>query len=430
MHLTINYFDKTPVKNRVLVLLSSTAIFAIFTQAVKAESVMNRFLLDANKVFTSDTNYKPAQEINPWDSWVEDSEIRINAGNLSSVDHFTDANNQSYSFRVKLKNAKQRAAEHDLLVLEGKKNDTENQIFYLAELRKRYAFILKILGQKQKIDTLSHLLKLTKLEASTFKKLVTTSNFDPSRIQQSDLLVTQLTAQIRTNNKVMYRGLALMGVSVENKQKVHQFLNRHQWLIGINEMVNVVEKTIDESMNNPGLQQLNLATRISKKQSQLADAELLMGVKLVEIEYDQDKDLFGATVGVRIPLGKSSYNSLRRSNGYKNAQLTWEHKLSSLKSDISDKKNLLRQYQDAYKLEKQLQASVNRRMKRIMKTNRPELILSLKKELIKHQGREQEVYLKMVDVYLDLITISGLILKQPLRNWLQKGRPQIGKNHG
>ena len=429
MQITIN-LGKAEVKTIILALATSTAVFATFMQVVKAEDVINRFLIDANKMFIEDTNPALEQEMNLWDSWVDDSEIRIKAGNLSSVDSFTDENNQSYSFRVKLKNSKQRRAERDLLILESRKSDAENNIIHLAELRKRYALILKILGQKQRIDTLSNQLKLAKLEVRTFKKLVTTSNFDPSRIQQSDLLVSRLTAQVSLNNKSLYRSLAVLGVPAENTQKVHQILNRHQWLITINEMVNVVEDLVNLPFNNPSLQQLSLATKISKKQSKLADAQLLTGVKLVEVEYDQDNDLFGATVGVRIPLGKNSYNSLRRNNGYKNAQRAWEHKLSSLKSDLADKKILLLQYHDAYKLEKQLQASVDRRLKRVMKTNRPELILSLKKEYIKHQGREQEMYLKMVDVYLDLISISGHILKQPLRNWLQKGRPQIGKNHG
>ena len=429
MQITIN-LGKAEVKTIILALATSTAVFATFMQVVKAEDVINRFLIDANKVFIEDTNPALEQEMNLWDSWVDDSEIRIKAGNLSSVDSFTDENNQSYSFRVKLKNSKQRRAERDLLILESRKSDAKNNIIHLAELRKRYALILKILGQKQRIDTLSNQLKLAKLEVRTFKKLVTTSNFDPSRIQQSDLLVSRLTAQVSLNNKSLYRSLAVLGVPAENTQKAHQVLNRHQWLITINEMVNVVEDLVNLPFNNPSLQQLSLATKISKKQSKLADAQLLTGVKLVEVEYDQDNDLFGATVGVRIPLGKNSYNSLRRNNGYKNAQRAWERKLSSLKSDLADKKILLHQYHDAYKLEKQLQASVDRRLKRVMKTNRPELILSLKKEYIKHQSREQEMYLKMVDVYLDLISISGHILKQPLRNWLQKGRPQIGKNHG
>ena len=418
--------SRLPAYTLVALLSTSTVCLTAMMPTAHANPYASAYLTKINNQINKKMNTSSAPpSLNRWDTWVENSEVRFNTDNLSTFNNATAKNNHSYSLRLKLKNTRQQQAEKDLLHLDNQKGAASSNTFRLNELRRSYGLIQTVFVKKQEIDSLSQKLNLAKLESTTYKKLVATGEFNPSRVQQAVVEANRLSTQIRFNNKLLHQYLTLIGVPVKNKPRVQQFLNKNTWLIGIQEMLNYVDNYATEPLYNPTLQKLNLASRIAHKERQLAQAELATAVQLVEVGYDANKDLFGATVGVRIPLGKNSFDTLRRKNGYQQAQRAWELQLDSIKNNLSEKKRLLHQNYDAYRLEQNLRTAVNTRLKRVLKSGRPELILALKKEHIIHQSRQQEIYLKMIDIYLDFITLSGQILEQPLRNWLQKGRPLI-----
>jgi hypothetical protein len=173
------------------------------------------------------------------------------------------------------------------------------------------------------------------------------------------------------------------------------------------------------------LQKLRLSSRIAQKQGQREKAKLDTAVQLFEVEYDQNKDSFGATVGVRIPLGKSSFSNLSRQHTYQQAKLAEEMKLSAIKDNLFESKLALNRYYDVYQLEQQLLQSINVRLKRVLQANQAELVFTLKKEQSKHQATQQDIYLKIIAEYVNFIVTSGQIAEMPLRNWLQKGQPRI-----
>ncbi len=400
---------------------SLSLFLLVGAQQVIANPHVNAYLLEVNQQLDSTSTVPSVDPLNTWDSWVEGSEVRLNTNDLSTL------NRQSYALRLRLKNRQQQAVERDLLALDTQRANTDNAISRLNELRRRYGFIHKTLQLKSSIDDLNRQLNLARLETSTYKKLVTSGEFNPVRIQRAELEVNRLTTQLRMNNRLLDQYLALIGVPASKKSA---FLNPRNWLISLNEMKLFVDQAISGSLANPALQKLNLASRIARKQRQLAKADMATGIQLLEVEYDRDRDNYGATIGVRVPLGKNSFDLQRRDIGYQQAQREWESKLFSIKNRLTESRLLLHQYDEAYRLEQQLQQAVQARLKRVTKTGRPDLILSLKKELAKHQSRQQETYLKLIGVYLDFIFVSGHMLETPMRNWLQQGRPLINKGGG
>jgi hypothetical protein len=325
-------------------------------QIAVANPYANNYLLKTNQRFNEINSSYQVDTLNKWDSWVDNSEARFSNHNLSTFDNITAKKSQSYSFRVKLKNKQQQQAEQDILSLDSQKAHANTQIFYADELHQSYLFLLKSFEIKQTIDSLSNQLKIAQLKSSTYKKRITTNEFDPSKFQQADLRVNQLTAQINFKNKVLNQHLALIGIPPRNRSQAASFLDQNQWLISIREMIQTVNQSVTNPLKNPVLRKLELASDITKKQQQLAAAKQTTAIQLVEVEYDADHDLFGATVGVRIPLGKNNFDTLHRNNVFQQAQIAWESKLLSIRNDLSKKKSLLNQYHDMYQFENQLQA--------------------------------------------------------------------------
>ena len=416
-------------RSRFFVNVSTVISFAglvASTQPVFANSYVNAYLLksDNSAQFGSDHTVTPG--MNKWDSWVEESEVRLSTNDLSGLD------DQNYAFRVKFKNHQQQQAEREILSLQAQKTKLQFSDYRLSALQKSYADIIGILEQKQKIDGLREQQKLARLESSTYKKLVTTKQFNPAKIQRAEVEANRFNAQIRSENLLLNARLKTIGIPVANKRAVQQFFNHRQWLVGISEIIRLVDQQKFDQMrvNNPTLQRLNLASRIARKQSHRAKAGLKTALNLFELEYDQDKDAFGATIGIRIPLGKSSFNTLSRDTSYQQAQLAQDMTLVSIKNNLLESKLSLHRYYDAYKLQQQLQHSLNTRLKRVIKTGRPELILSLKKGQLKHRTSQQNIFLKMLREYLRFLSVSGQIAEKPLRNWLHKGQPRIQRSPG
>ncbi len=397
--------------------------FALLIQPVFASNYMNTVLLKSYNSITSNSG-RPVIGMNQWDSLIDNSEVRVGANDLSG-----GLGDQTYSLRFRLKNKKQRVAEHDLLGLLAQKENADRHIFRLSLLGKNYLDVLAILELKHKVNDAQQRLKLAKLEASTYKKLVSTSAFDPSKIQRAEIEVNRLTSEQRLYNQSLNSALSRLGVPVNNKAAVQRFLDYKRWSLSMEEMLRVVDRPLGSELplNNPILEKLIVEKQIASKQSQRAKADLSTSVSLMEVEYDNDKDSFGATFGVKIPFGKSSFDTLMRDSGRSQAQQAWDMKLQTIQNSLLESKLALYRHYDAYKQQQQLQHSLNSRLKRVIKTSQPALILSLKKEQAKSQSNQQAIYLNMLGEYIRYINTSGQMVEKPLRNWLQKNQPRIGR---
>lgn len=390
----------------------------LYTSTASANTFINAYLLKSNNSVQDDNKEIEAPTLSRWNRWVDNTEIR------SSDNDISDNKNQSYALRIRLKNAKQKSAEHKLLDLASRRGKAERDVYRLNILRKSYLDVINLIQLKQKLSSLHQQLDNVAMEASAYTQQVTSDVFSPSKVQKADIDADQVSSLIQTTQQSLNRSLALIGVPANRQKSAQQLLNYPQWLVSITDMIQIVDK--DTLLkNHPSLQRLELASNIAKKQVQHEKAKKSAAVSLFELKYDVDKDAYGATIGVRIPLGKNNFDTLMRNNSYQQTQLAWELKLQSIKDELQASNLRIHDYYDQYKQEAHLLNLLNERLKRMRNSENPELILSLKKEKQQRQAINQSTHLKIVREYINFLFISGRLAETPLRNWLQKGTPRI-----
>jgi hypothetical protein len=386
-----------------------------------ANSFVNNYLLQSDKRFQTSINFGLKSPVNAWNYWIEDSEIRLSSKKLSGLE------DKSYGLRFKLKNQQQQAAENELVRLDTQKYKIEMNIFRLNSLHKAYHNIVNIIALKNKVELLKQQLHIAHLEWSASKNLLASGEFNPSKLQNAELEIISLDSQIEVKNKILNKSMANISLSSINNQPKQKFYNDQQWLVSIKEILYSIENqnTEQKTTQNLSLQKLELQTQIEIQQRQRAKAELGNQIRFVELEYAADKSNFGATLAVKIPFGKNNFNSVMSHNDYQQAQHTWEMQRSLLKEDMIESITSIQLYYDEYMIEKKLLSSVDTRLQRIMQTSKPELVLTLKRQRLKHKSNHQEIFIKILRGYINLLSVSGDMVKLPLRNWIQKGKPKL-----
>ena len=356
-----------------------------------------------------------------WDSWVEDTEFRWSSGDLSNLDK------QTYALRFKLKNRNRRMAENEIDKLQASKLKTEFDVTRLSILRESYLDVLAIFRLKNEIDGLARQLNLARLEVETYRRLVSSRGFDSSRMQRADIERHKLKARLNLREKRLQRALRNLGLADAEKDEIHRFLDYRSWSISAPEIITTLDKgqSSDTYLRNPELRKLRLSSRIARNQTSRAKAGSDTAVRLIELEYDRDKDSFGATLGIRIPFGRNSAETSARDSAYRRARFALDNKIDSMKKRLRESRLSVLDHHDAYRVERGLLNSTRSRLKRIVDTGKPELILTLKKEENRLQTAINDRYLDMLLEYVNFVTLSGQIVDIPLRNWLQTETPLI-----
>ncbi len=172
--------------------------------------------------------------------------------------------------------------------------------------------------------------------------------------------------------------------------------------------------------NMPKVKMAETQKNIAESQLKLQKIADGFGVQLVELKYDtQNSGTVGITVGFRIPNGGNAKNIRRHRDqskaqvrhllAGKDAVLTVEKTLS----DIDWGYNAWRSGQSSLENVKSLMEEPSRRQT-------PRLILRLKHQQLMLLKSLNQTHIELLENYIELLHISGLLTEYPLRNWLHK----------
>jgi len=184
------------------------------------------------------------------------------------------------------------------------------------------------------------------------------------------------------------------------------------------------------SMNNaiPSITDVlgeHLAVEMAQAKSELLKTEHQLGVNLVSFAYkDSHNDSMAFQLGINIPLGthfnkaESQYELYKAKNqlGERVAKMTLS--LTRIQKEIAWLAGEIKL------ADTQIQRVQKYIEKEYIKTH-PLLTITLRKELIEHQKKRADVQLKALKLYVDALAISGLLIQEPLRNWIQSGAPEL-----
>jgi len=389
------------------------------SQSACADSYINNYLLESSHYIESlSPDSSSDLSLNMWDSWVDNSEIRLSDNDLSS------SKNQSYSLRFRFKNSGQKTAEDELLGLSSQRGHAERYQYHLILLRKIYLDIINVIELTQKRDLLQQQLNMAEIEVNAYTSQVSTKVFNPARLQKVDIDRERLRSLLHINKQSLNRSLLKLNASVSEQKIAQQFFNYQQWLISIDSIMAQLDTDI-RLQNHPALQKLKLETNIARKQVLREKARKSAAVNFFEVEYDADKSSYGATIGIRIPIGNNSFDSVMKNNNYHQTQLNWDLKFQSIKESMTSSHFLLDEYYETYKQERALLGLFKKRLKRMRTSENPELILSLKKQIQQQLTMEHEIRVKILREYINLLFLSGNLAAPPLRNWIEKETPEI-----
>jgi len=407
-----------------MVMRKITLLFIFgFPACISANSSMNEFLLsaqtDVNEPTPSDSN---GAGMSVASTWLEEAQFRFNTTEGNDFDAKERA--QSYEIRVKPKAWGQREIEESILDLRLNQQNNNYNLALNAALKKRYLILLAYLKQYNITQYLFNLADLSTQEVGLIRSDGLTNQFNPENLFDS-MEMSEQSKGLAALNLVRLNALQTqIGMPLDTADSVLHT----SAVANIVDFVNMSDQII--TLTNtlqpaPEVQDKRLALEMVQAKSKLIKAERQFGVNLLSFTYKESRnDNMNFQVGVNLPLGthfsraESQYKVSKAQTHLENHIVIIKQSLISLEKEIAWLKG-----------EVKLADMQILRVQKYLATEPVKvhalLTVNLSKELIEHKRKRNDIHLKALELYLDSLALSGLLIQHPLRNWMQKGTPEL-----
>ncbi len=338
------------------------------------------------------------------DAWVEDAELSLKSGD------FGDLQDQQLSFDVKLKNSEQLKAEQSILRLGKEKASINTALYKGKQLKQRYLNRIGLMEKELQARLLQSERSIRQSELSMWKVSFATGGFKPEKLQQADVSLDAVWAEELTNQAGLrqYKEFSVVGSDnpgVKSLQQLAQSINQ------------ILDSRSYEGMN-PVLRKAQLSLDLAEKQQQRILAKEALSLNSIKLQYDNKDRTFGASVGVRIPITKHSFETLQKKHDIHYSQLQLNNTQTEIFESLKAIQHRVLSLQDEWRSTLAMLNRLNKRMNRIRQTGNLQLILDLKLKQLAYQKRQNQLWVQSLQEYIQFLYQAGLLSAYPERDWL------------
>jgi hypothetical protein len=295
-----------------------------------------------------------------------------------------------------------------------------------TDLQQRYLNIIGLLSLQLEIKHLQEKRELLQLEIKSERALARNHDFNAEKLQRLVLDFEHTSTKIellRQRKNIVTTDLQLTaGVDQE-------IFLLNMMPPGLMKYTIDKYKIVLKNINSiPDVRMAKLGKTLATSRLKLQRAEQDIGVELLEFKYeDKDNSAFGITLGIRLPGGMNAKSIERYSDKLKASeryQLVMDNTLSSVRKKTSEINLDYRAWQfDQIALQKIKKLSTEP-----ARARNPALITGLRRQLLSLNKNSDEIRIRLLRNYIDMLHISGLLSQYPLKNWLFSSLPTLSKN--
>jgi len=381
-----------------------------------SESLRNTILEIENRVANQHQRISGA-DLNGIDAWVDETKVNWRTSDLGDLGNL---NEQRVSFEVKLKNGDQVSAEKDILNMGQAKADLKFRYLLDRKLKAQYASLINFIEQEKKQHILQQQQQISRLELNNWKMKVNSDGFRADRLQQADLSLEAYSLEEAENNRVLNRhrenfGSELSGYSADG-------------IISIQQMIDYSQNIIDNGaylQHSSAIRKAEFEIGLANKKRQRTNAKEQFSFNSVKVEYDNNDDNYGATVGIRLPITRNSYDSLLEKQEVYYSNIDAQNMVINTADQLQEKQFQLLRLQDESQRTRTLLQNVNKRMGRLANSGNVDLMIDLKSKKLQFLRRQDRLLISALRQYVDLLNVAGMLSAQPYRNWIKTGTPRI-----
>ncbi len=356
-------------------------------------------------------------------AWIDNPQARLVADNI-------DDGSVGMSYRIRFNPIlrKEQRAQKAVTRLRQDRQKLRREQQTLQKVSNVYRSVLDIVENEHNRKNIDEQIDLLNLSAQYHRDLVDTDEFNPERLQEVIFDIDRANKTQQVNLLRMEQLLLIMqtqsqGVNEEaggelelssiiEPDEIHGLLQLHEadW--------------VNKAMSRQAAVEA-LTSRILQGELELAREQSDFGFNLMELELNNDSsgNSIGVTFGFRLPNIGSNREVVRRQLNLMEAGYEYDAREYAITQQVNESlqsielnfiewsgfNELLSKHQ-----EDEISDSVN-----------PEMILTASEERSSLSQRASASYLNILRAYVDLISFSGVVTEQPLRNWLKTGQPLI-----
>jgi hypothetical protein len=354
-------------------------------------------------------------------SWIDDAEFRIQ--------HEEDEKNNSsetYSLRMRPKYGSAREAENTIYAVTTQQSLLQENKILSTDLRQRYLNIIEVLSLQLEIKHLREKQELLQLEIKTERTLARSHDFNAEKLQRLVLDFEHTSTQI----ELFHQRKTVVTTDLQLSVGV----NREVFLLNMMPP-GIMKDTIDKykiELKNinaiPDVRMAKLGKTLAASRLKLQQAEQNIGVDLLEFKYeDKDNSAFGITLGIRLPGGKNA-KSIERYSDNSKANEKYQLVMDSASSTVRKKTSEINLDYRAWRINQIALQKIKKLSTEPARTRNPALITGLRRQLLSLNKSGDEIRIRLLRNYIDLLHISGLLSQYPLKNWLFSGLPTLSEN--
>ncbi|SHE23402.1 hypothetical protein [methanotrophic endosymbiont of Bathymodiolus puteoserpentis (Logatchev)] len=190
------------------------------------------------------------------------------------------------------------------------------------------------------------------------------------------------------------------------------------------------DKFVD--MNNalqsaPAVLNEHLALEMAKAKGELIKTEGQLGVNLLSFGY-KDRAIGGDNmtfqVGINIPLGRH-FSSAESQYELYEAQTHLNDRITAIAQSLTNIQKEISWLMEEIKLADLQVHRVQKHLEKEYVKANPLQTIQLRKELIEYRKKRNDIKIKALSLYVSSLTLSGFLIREPLRNWIQSGTPEL-----
>lgn len=391
---------------------------------VHANNPFNDYLLAAQTdVYNIELGNTSIPEMNIAGSWFEDAQFRVNSTTpTNNVD--IKKNYLSYEVRVKPKAWGQRGVEEDIIMLRKKQYENSSQQLLSFALQDRY---LKLLDYVDKQSANKYLLELSDAlmqEKKLIKSQVRSAQFNPKKLLGIDDQLKQTQDRVKLNLTQLKIIQTQLGLSLDSAQ----FNSDLTWVVSVPEMQSNTSVGHDENQSSLAVLNARLQFQLSQSQSQLIKTKQQLGVNLLKFEYgDQEHDEMAFQIGVNIPLG-TRFSEMENQYKLHVAKAELNTSLLKMKQSLNEMSKEITWLSGEFSAKKNQIERARRYMQKDYVKTDSLLMIDLYKKVINYKQKKETINQRILSLYIRYLALSGKLTQQPLRNWIQKGTPELLSN--
>ena len=380
---------------------------------------INQFLLGAVAATEQLVPVRTHTDYGGINTWFEGMEMRYSG---------SDSDKHDIGFRARPKFNGERAAEHQLASLGEARQSLDSTELLSNELERRYLLLIEVIAERAEVELISDRLVIAKDMNELQRSLVQTEAFDAEDLQDAEFEQMQNAQLLMLHSNRLNILLEQIGYSTDRAESA--------WSEGcagtIPPLGNIVAhaesrtQQSDIALANLDVSRLTMDLQIAEQKLAYDRSKNGSFIKFLEVKHSIDSGRSEETTfGLSIPFGVDRTGLLERErdvNGANMSLLETQSRVALLQSqNMAELRWLLTESTHL----KQVANNLAQQLERLKPVGQPGLLLRLQRKSHDQARAIKLNHIRAMRSYITWLSTGGLLVQQPLVNWLSASRPAL-----